>query len=653
MSDIHDFTSDGYAPSGLVQSSNVLYGSLNSGAFSYNPATSAYAKLSSLPANLPAINTVSYGGVTYSIKFGTNYWANIFSHITNPVSPPSDNTYDYGELLANGSVIHTFNTSAGNPTVGQYGTNPAGLTIIGNTLYGVTQFYNFTNNTWVGYGTIFSYNITSKAVTTLYTFSGSDGQYPDGLTADPTGNVLYGTTLDGKLFRYNLNTSSYSDLGTFQSNATSTASRLANYVIFYNNAVYVATYSGGNTPISSSCGAECGYLGGLYEYLISAPVVACTSWTYSAWTPATCPPSGTQTRTVATSSPSGCTGNPPASSLSQTCTPVAVTISAITSPVATDALTTGNQQYIKWNETGETNSTTVIISFKNTSTNAVTQVSASNPISAVSGQAVSLITVPNVSAGKYTVTVTDTSKTSATATSAAFTVVAAVVKPTISAITSPVATDALTTGNQQYIKWNETGETNSTTVIISFKNTSTNVVTQVSANNQISAVSGQAVSLITVPNVTAGSYTVTVTDTSMPTATATSAAFKVVSAVTTVKVASITISSASSVTTVAAGGTLQMTSSVLPSNATNKNVTWSVTGSATNNSSGLMTAGSTAGTATITATAQDGSRITGTKQITVTSITTNIPVSSVTISGAGSVTSRCRRQHVADEISNI
>ena len=49
---------------------------------------------------------------------------------------------------------------------------------------------------------------------------------------------------------------------------------------------------------------------------VKAPPV-CTSFTYSEWTPATCPANGIQTRTVLTSIPTGCTGGTPV--LSQTC----------------------------------------------------------------------------------------------------------------------------------------------------------------------------------------------------------------------------------------------------------------------------------------------------------------------------------------------
>ena len=60
------------------------------------------------------------------------------------------------------------------------------------------------------------------------------------------------------------------------------------------------------------------------------PVVTCTSFTYSAFTPAVCPASGQQTRTVATSSPVGCTGGSPV--LNQACTyvPPVVTCSSFT-----------------------------------------------------------------------------------------------------------------------------------------------------------------------------------------------------------------------------------------------------------------------------------------------------------------------------------
>lgn len=59
---------------------------------------------------------------------------------------------------------------------------------------------------------------------------------------------------------------------------------------------------------------------------IKTPVVACTSFTYSAW--GTCSSSGTQTRTVTASSPTGCTGGTPV--LTQSCTPPVATCTSFT-----------------------------------------------------------------------------------------------------------------------------------------------------------------------------------------------------------------------------------------------------------------------------------------------------------------------------------
>jgi arabinoxylan arabinofuranohydrolase len=78
------------------------------------------------------------------------------------------------------------------------------------------------------------------------------------------------------------------------------------------------------------------------------------------------------------------------------------------------------------------------------------------------------------------------------------------------------------------------------------------------------------------------------------------------------------------------GGTLQLTATVSPSNASNKSVTWSSnnTSIASVNSTGLVTA-LAAGTAIITVTTVDGGK---TATSTITVITTNVPVTGVTVS---------------------
>lgn len=84
-----------------------------------------------------------------------------------------------------------------------------------------------------------------------------------------------------------------------------------------------------------------------------------------------------------------------------------------------------------------------------------------------------------------------------------------------------------------------------------------------------------------------------------------------------VKVTEITVTAPSDKVTV--GSTLQMTANILPTTATDKTVTWSVTngtGSASIGSDGKL-AGETKGTITVKATAKDGSEVSGTKIIVV------------------------------------
>ncbi len=89
---------------------------------------------------------------------------------------------------------------------------------------------------------------------------------------------------------------------------------------------------------------------------------------------------------------------------------------------------------------------------------------------------------------------------------------------------------------------------------------------------------------------------------------------------TTVAVTGITVNSAGNATTISTPqGTLQMSAVIAPANATNQTVTWSVvpgTGTASISTSGLLTA-TTNGTVTVKATANDGSGVFGTKEITV------------------------------------
>ena len=108
----------------------------------------------------------------------------------------------------------------------------------------------------------------------------------------------------------------------------------------------------------------------------------------------------------------------------------------------------------------------------------------------------------------------------------------------------------------------------------------------------------------------------------------------------TVLVTSISVSGQGGATSISVNnGTLQMIASVLPSNATNKTVSWSVingTGQATINSSGILQAVSN-GTVTVRATANDGSGVVGSRVITISNQI--VLVTSISVSGQGGATS--------------
>jgi len=110
-----------------------------------------------------------------------------------------------------------------------------------------------------------------------------------------------------------------------------------------------------------------------------------------------------------------------------------------------------------------------------------------------------------------------------------------------------------------------------------------------------------------------------------------------------VPVSGITVTTSSGTASIAAtNGTLQLSASVLPINATDKSVTWSIingTGQATISSSGLVTAVSN-GTVTARATSRDGSGVYGSLVITISNQV--VPVSGITVttsSGTASITS--------------
>lgn len=157
------------------------------------------------------------------------------------------------------------------------------------------------------------------------------------------------------------------------------------------------------------------------------------------------------------------------------------------------------------------------------------------------------------------------------------------------------------------------GATQQLTPTVAPANATNKNVTYSSNNTGVATVNGSGL----VTAVASGTATITVT-TQDGAKTATSAI-----TVTSSNVAVTSVSLSPSTVSLSVGATQQLTATVLPSNATNKNVSYSSnnTGVATVNASGLVTAVSN-GTATITVTTADGNK-TSTCAVTVSTATGN------------------------------
>ncbi|MBE8189907.1 MAG: arginine--tRNA ligase [Candidatus Thioglobus sp.] len=111
---------------------------------------------------------------------------------------------------------------------------------------------------------------------------------------------------------------------------------------------------------------------------------------------------------------------------------------------------------------------------------------------------------------------------------------------------------------------------------------------------------------------------------------------------TTIDVTGISITSAA---TVADSATLELAADVLPTNATNSDINWTIDGDGSVATlSGITISGVAAGTVIVTATAADGSGITATQTLTVTAT----PITSITISSQNFVAHRSSLQLTVD-----
>jgi uncharacterized repeat protein (TIGR03803 family) len=212
-STLHSFldgTSDGLSPMGTLTLVNgTLYGTTAGGGpnnygtvYSYNPATGNESVLYSFSSQDPSGST-PLAGLTSN---GTLLYG------TTSADGPADSggVFIYDTATGVETTLHSF-SYAGNDGV----VPVAGVALVGNTLYGTTEYGQAVN----GFGTIFGYNLGTGQEAVLHDFDTTNGiafSTADG--AEPVsnltqvGNILYGMTMsggannNGAIFSYNVAT---------------------------------------------------------------------------------------------------------------------------------------------------------------------------------------------------------------------------------------------------------------------------------------------------------------------------------------------------------------------------------------------------------------------------------------------------------------
>jgi uncharacterized repeat protein (TIGR03803 family) len=138
------------------------------------------------------------------------------------------------------SVLHRFScgTDGGYPY--------AGLVLSEGMLYGTTY------SGGSGYGVVFDLNIKTGMYTVLHNFMDTDGAQPvSSLTLDSTGNVLFGTTLNGGssgygvVFTLSIKTGTYAVLYNFTGGSSDGANPWGTMALDPSGNLYGSTTSGG------------------------------------------------------------------------------------------------------------------------------------------------------------------------------------------------------------------------------------------------------------------------------------------------------------------------------------------------------------------------------------------------------------------------
>jgi len=274
LTTLHSFTAvagpnpstngDGTSPSGLILSSNIIYGSAyhggaagNGAIFSVKTDGSGFTNLHSFTVvnptthtNLDGINPEAGVLLSSNMLYGTasaggsNGNGTIFSIKTD------------GTLF---KVLHSFTALVTN-TNGDGALPLASLILSGNSLYGTAV-----QGGAQGSGTVFRINTDGTGFTNLHSFTAVPSQPPytnsDGAQPQAplflSANLLYGTTYfagkygNGVLFKLNTNGSGFSNFYNFTAVSTnggtnSDGAYLEGGLLLISNVVYGSSYTGGH-----------------------------------------------------------------------------------------------------------------------------------------------------------------------------------------------------------------------------------------------------------------------------------------------------------------------------------------------------------------------------------------------------------------------
>jgi len=225
---------------GILYGTTTLGGANNLGTlYSYNITSNQYNTLYSFTGGNSGKNPTSYVIYDNGILYGT--------------TPNGGNNnigllYSYNIITNQYNILYSFNG-----TITGFGTNDtASVTLNNGILYGTT-FFGGNNNK----GELYSYNITSNQLNTLYSFTGTgtNGANPCFCPIYQNG-ILYGTTYTGgsnnvgTIYSYNITSNQYNTLYSFTGGTTDGANPYIS-VLYQNGILYGNTNAGGSNSIGT------------------------------------------------------------------------------------------------------------------------------------------------------------------------------------------------------------------------------------------------------------------------------------------------------------------------------------------------------------------------------------------------------------------